>query len=190
MDEAFALPTEKAVKIALRTQQIIAHESGVTNTIDPLAGSYYLEYLTNHIEEEAIKYIGKIDDMGGMLVAIERGYVQREIENSAYLYQKGIEKGDIVIVGVNEFRDSERQSVETLKVDPGVERKQNKGLAQVREDRDPKKVKMALDEIGRVAATDENMMPYILDAVKNYVTLGEICEALKDIFGVYGTKGS
>ena len=190
MDEAFALPTEKAVKIALRTQQIIAHEIGVTNTIAPLAGSYYLEYLTNYIEEEVIKYIEKIDGMGGMLVAIEKGYVQREIENSAYQYQKGIEKGDIVIVGVNEFIDPEATVIETLKVDPDVEKKQKLGLAKVKDDRDTDDVKQALDDIRTVAGTDKNLMPYVLIAVKNYATLGEICEALKGVFGVYGTKGS
>jgi methylmalonyl-CoA mutase N-terminal domain/subunit len=190
MDEAFALPTKKAVKIALRTQQIIAHESGVTNTVDPLAGSYYMEYLTNHIEEEAVKYIEKIDDMGGMLVAIERGYVQREIEKSSYLYQKGIENGEIIVVGVNEFRDSEKPTVETLTVDPGVEKRQVQELARVKEDRDPDKVRLALEDIGKVAVTDENLMPYMLTAVKDYVTLGEICDTLKGVFGVYGTKGS
>ncbi len=123
-------------------------------------------------------------------MAIEKGYVQREIENSAYLYQKGIEKGDIVIVGVNEFRDGEATIIETLKVDPDVEKKQNQGLVKVKDDRDADEVKRALDDIRTVAGTDKNLMPYVLTAVKDYATLGEICEALKGVFGVYGTKGS
>jgi methylmalonyl-CoA mutase N-terminal domain/subunit len=185
MDEAYALPTEKAVRIALRTQQIIAHESGITNTIDPLAGSYFIESLTNSIEEAASKYIKKIDDMGGMLIAIERGFVQREIADSAYRYQKAVDGSEKIVVGVNKYRGKEKASIETLKVKPEVEEKQKRRLERLRKERDGEEVKRALADIRRVAGTGENLMPVVLDAVKSYATLGEICDVLRDVFGEY-----
>ncbi len=185
MDEAYALPTEKAVKIALRTQQIIAHESRVINTIDPLAGSYFIETLTNQIENEAMKYIKKIDDMGGILTAIERGFVQNEIADSAYRYQKAVDKGENIVIGVNRYCDSEKKSIETLKIKLEVEEKQKRSLKQLKKDRDEEKVKNALAEIKRVAKSKDNLMPAILKAVKSYSTLGEICTVLKEVFGEY-----
>jgi len=185
MDEAYALPTEKAVKIALRTQQIIAHESRVTNSIDPLAGSYFIETLTNQIENEAMKYIKKIDDMGGILTAIERGFVQNEIADSAYRYQKAVDNGENIVIGVNRYCDSEKKSIETLKIKSEIEEKQKRRLHQLKKDRDQEKVKKALAEIKKVAKTDDNLMPVVLEAVKCYSTLGEICNVLKDVFGEY-----
>jgi methylmalonyl-CoA mutase N-terminal domain/subunit len=186
MDEAYALPTEKAVRIALRTQQIIAHESGITNTIDPLAGSYFIESLTNQIENAALKYIQKIDDMGGILAAIERGYVQCEIAESAYRYQRAVDEGKKIVIGVNKYRDHEKTSIETLKVNPAVEVKQKRRLQKVKKERDGAAVKKTLTEIRRVATSNnENLMPVVLDAVKKYATLGEICDVLKDVFGAY-----
>jgi len=185
MDEAYALPTEKAVRIALRTQQIIANESGVTNTIDPLAGSYFIESLTKQIEDSAMRYIKKIDDMGGILTAIEKGFVQREIAESAYRYQKAVDGSEKIVIGVNKYRDSEKTRIETLKVNPEVEEKQKRRLEKLRKERDGEEVKRALAEIRRVAGSKENLMPVVLDAVKSYATLGEICDVLKNMFGEY-----
>jgi len=185
MDEAYALPTEKAVRIALRTQQIIAQESGVTNTIDPVAGSYYIESLTNQIEDEAMKYIKKIDDMGGILTALEKGFVQREIAESSYKYQRAVDGKRKIVIGVNKFRDSEKTSIDLLKVNPEVEEKQKRRLERLKKERDKDSVKKALDEIRKVAESKDNLMPVVLDAVKRYVTLGEICSVLKDEFGEY-----
>lgn len=186
-DEALALPTEESVRIALRTQQIIAYESGVTSTVDPLAGSYYLEWLTNEIERRAQEYIDKIDEMGGMLVAIEKGYVQQQIQDSAYAYQRAIEKGEQIVVGVNKFQIEEKgTSRKILRVDPSMAEKQITRLKALKESRDNVKVKEALEEI-RNAAKDEsaNLMPKILEAVKVYATLGEICDILREEFGEY-----
>ncbi|MEN2996174.1 MAG: methylmalonyl-CoA mutase family protein [Acetomicrobium sp.] len=186
-DEALALPTEESVRIALRTQQIIAYESGVTSTVDPLAGSYYLEWLTNEIERRAQEYIDKIDEMGGMLVAIEKGYVQQQIQDSAYAYQRAIEKGEQIVVGVNKFQIEEKgTSRKILRVDPSMAEKQIARLKALKESRDNVKVKEALEEI-RNAAKDEsaNLMPKILEAVKVYATLGEICDILREEFGEY-----
>ncbi|WP_286977576.1 acyl-CoA mutase large subunit family protein [Acetomicrobium sp. UBA5826] len=186
-DEALALPTEESVRIALRTQQIIAYESGVTSTVDPLAGSYYLEWLTNEIERRAQEYIDKIDEMGGMLVAIEKGYVQQQIQDSAYAYQRAIEKGEQIVVGVNKFQIEEKgTSRKILRVDPSMAEKQITRLKALKESRDNVKVKEALEEI-RKAAKDEsaNIMPKILEAVKVYATLGEICDVLREEFGEY-----
>ncbi len=185
MDEAYALPTEKAVRIALRTQQIIANESGVTNTIDPLAGSYFIESLTKQIEDEAMKYIKKIDDMGGILTAIEKGFVQREIAESAYRYQRAVDGSEKIVIGVNKYRDSEKTRIETLKVNPEVEEKQKRRLERLRKERDGEEGKRALAKIRRVAGRKENLMPVVLDAVKSYATLGEICDVLKNMFGEY-----
>lgn len=185
MDEALALPGEKAVRIALRTQQVLAHESGITNTIDPMAGSYFVESLTNKIEEEAMKYIDKIDEMGGMENAIEKGYVQSEIANSAYKYQKDIENKKKIVVGVNDFIMEEKTSLDTLKVDPEIEKKQKKGLEALRKERDNAKVTNLLNTLKEKTKSEENLVPVVLEAVKEYATLGEICDILREVFGEY-----
>lgn len=184
-DEALALPSEDAVKIALRTQQILAYESGVSETIDPLAGSYYIESLTNKIEEEAIKYIEKIDELGGMPQAVEKGYVQKEIQNSSYKYQMEIESNERIIVGVNKFQTKEKPHEDILKVDPKVERLQHEKLDILRSERDNEEVEKLLETLKRAADGDENLMPHILLAVKSYATLGEICGVLREEFGEY-----
>ncbi len=184
-DEALALPTEDSVMIALRTQQIVAYESGVTETIDPLAGSYYVESLTDKIEKEAMEYIKNIDNLGGATKAIETGYIQKEIQNSAYKYQMQIESGERIVVGVNKFKVEEEQKKEILKVDPQVEIVQKKKLQKLRQERDNVRVNEAIATLTEKAKTNENLMPYILDAVKTYATLGEICGALREVFGEY-----
>ncbi len=185
MDEALALPTEDAVRCALRTQQIIAHESGCINTIDPLAGSYFVEAQTNRIEDEATAYIQKIDDMGGMLSAIEKGYIQKEIHESAYTYQKQIESRNRLIVGVNSFETDEHVQIKTLKVEAGAEKRQIERLLKVKSDRDNAKVDSCLANIKKAAEGTDNLMPPILEAVSAYATLGEICNVLRDVFGEY-----
>ncbi|MDI3534368.1 MAG: methylmalonyl-CoA mutase, N-terminal domain [Thermosediminibacterales bacterium] len=184
-DEALALPSEDSVRIALRTQQIIAYESGVTETIDPLAGSYYVEALTNRIEKEAMEYIEKIDQLGGAPKAIEKGYIQKEIQDSAYNYQKEVESGKRIVVGVNKFKIEEEPPKDLLKVDPAVGELQEKKLKQLRETRDNIAVDNTLASLKKAAQTDENLMPYILDCVKAYATLGEICGVLREVFGEY-----
>lgn len=185
-DEALSLPTEKAVRIALRTQQIIAEESGVADVIDPLGGSYYVEWLTDKIEEEAMKYIEKIDEMGGMVKAIESGFVQREIQRSAYEKQKAIDSGELTVVGVNKYQIEEDISVEILRIDEEIVRRQIERLKKFRESRDRSKVEKALDELRRAAEKeDENLMPYILEAVKARATLGETTQTLREVFGEY-----
>jgi methylmalonyl-CoA mutase N-terminal domain/subunit len=186
-DEALALPTEKSVSIALRTQQIIAYESGVANTVDPLAGSYAIESLTNEIERQALEYINKIDEMGGMLRAIENGYVQQQIQDAAYNYQKAVESGEAVVVGVNRFTvDEQGEKRELLKVDPKVGENQVKALQEMKSRRDGEAVRRAL-EVVRETARDEsrNLMPAIIEAVKVYATEGEICGVLREEFGEY-----
>lgn len=185
MDEALALPSKKAVKIALKTQQIIAHESGAANTIDPLAGSYFVEDMTNKIEQEAMKYITKIDSLGGMLKAIEKGYVQFEIAESAYKYQQNIENKNNLIVGVNEFNEEGKTNFKTLKVDPQVEIKQRTRLLELKKNRDNQRVNKILLSLGEIAESDENLFPIIFKAVKSYATLGEICQVLRTKFGTY-----
>lgn len=184
-DEALALPAEDSVRIALRTQQVIAYESGVTETIDPLAGSYYVESLTNEIEKQALEYIEKIDKLGGAPRAIEKGFIQQEIQNSAYQYQKEIEKGKRIVVGVNKFQIKEESPKGLLKVDPEVERCQVEKLRELKETRNNQKAKANLDILERAAQTETNLMPYILDCVKSYITLGEICNVLRSVFGEY-----
>ncbi|WFA07725.1 methylmalonyl-CoA mutase family protein [Tissierella sp. Yu-01] len=184
-DEALALPTEDSVRIALRTQQIVAHESGVTETIDPLAGSYYIESLTKKIEDEATKYIDTIDALGGAPKAIANGYIQKEIQNSAYQHQMLVEEGKRVVVGVNKFVVEEEGKKDLLKVDPAVELSQREKLIKLRADRNNECVNRTLSTLKEKAATDENLMPYILDAVKSYATLGEICNVLREVFGEY-----
>ena len=186
-DEALALPSEKSVGIALKTQQIIGYESGVTNTVDPLAGSYAVESLTNEIEQQALEYIGKIDEMGGMEAAIEKGYVQQQIQDAAYNYQRAVESGDRVVVGVNRFRKEGAEGTKgLLKVDPKVGENQVKSLGDMKEKRDGEAVRRALEEI-RQAAREEgrNLMPPIIEAVKVYATEGEICGVLREEFGEY-----
>ncbi len=184
-DEALALPGEDSVRIALRTQQIVAYESGVTNTIDPLAGSYYIESITNKIERKAQKYIIDIDELGGMIEAIEKGYVQKKIQDSAYKYQKQIENDERIIVGVNKFILDEKPNQDLLKVDEQIEKLQVKKLRNVRNKRDNLKVENALKEIYQVAKSFDNLMPAFLKAVKEYTTLGEICDVLRKEFGSY-----
>ncbi len=186
-DEALALPTEKSVGIALKTQQIIAHESGATCTVDPLAGSYAVESLTNEIERQAMEYIGRIDEMGGMLVAIEKGYPQQQIQDAAYQYQRSVESGDRIVVGVNKFQVEENGGGrELLRVDPSVGENQEKALQAMKQGRDNVLVKNRLDAV-RTAARDEsvNLMPAIIDAVRVYATEGEICGVLREEFGEY-----
>lgn len=184
-DEALALPTEDSARIALRTQQIIAYETGVTDTIDPLAGSYAVEALTNEVEARAWEYIHKIDELGGMIRAIESGYVQREIQESAYQYQKSIESKEQILVGVNEFIAEEKVPFEILKLNPELEKTQVRRVQQLRARRDAEAVKTALTRLKKVAQGSDNLMPAILDAVKCYSTLGEISHALREVFGEY-----
>ncbi|MFB3904674.1 MAG: methylmalonyl-CoA mutase [Acidobacteriota bacterium] len=185
LDEALALPTEQAAQIALRTQQIIAHESGVTNTVDPLAGSYFVESFTNEMEHAALGYFEEIDRMGGMISAIQIGFPQKEIQEAAYRFQKAVESKDQIVVGVNEFSTSEEEPIALLKIGPEAERRQKERLAQVRARRDRRAVSQALTALRKAAATEQNLMPFLIGAVREYATLGEICSSLKDVFGVY-----
>ncbi len=184
-DEALSLPTEDSVRIALRTQQIIAHETAVGDTIDPLAGSYFVEALTNEIEKRAMEYIEKIDEMGGAPVAIEQGFIQREIHNSAYKYQRSIDSGERIVVGVNEFIVDEEQQFDYLRVNPEAEMEQVARLNEIKSKRDLSEVQASLDNLREGAEGRVNLVPLILDAVKVYATLGEICSVLRDIFGEY-----
>jgi len=185
-DEALGLPTEESAMIALRTQQIIAYESGVADTIDPLAGSFVIEHMTNEIEKRAMEYIEKIDSLGGMVKAIESGYVQREIHESAYKLQLAVENGEEVIVSVNKFQINEDlEHKEILKVNPELEVKQKSNLKRLKESRDNERVKKALKNIKNAATNDENLMPYIIEAVKVYATVGEISNALREVYGEY-----
>ena len=184
-DEALALPTEEAVQLALRTQQIIAHESGVAHTVDPLAGSYYVEKLTDQIEAEARDIIRKIDDLGGMVRAIEQYYPQSEIEQSAYRYQQEIERGERIIVGVNKYATEQDVQPETLRISPEATRRQLERLQKVRAERDATVVVRTLDALEAAAHGDENLMPRILDAVQAYASVGEICDRLRNVFGEY-----
>jgi len=184
-DEALALPTEDSVRIALRTQQIVAHESGVTETVDPLAGSYYIETKTKEIEDKAMEYIKKIDELGGAPKAIEMGYIQQEIMDAAYEYQREIETGKRIVVGMNKYQIEEEPPKGLLKVDPAVGELKKKKLSELRARRDNNAVQEKLDSLRKACETDENVMPYILDAVKAYCTLGEICDVMRDVFGEY-----
>lgn len=189
LDEVLALPTEEAATIALRTQQIIAEESGIANTIDPLAGSYFVEHLTKELEEEAFTYITKIDDMGGMVAAIERNYPQMEIADAAYKYQTQIDSREKSVVGVNKYSTDEVLPVEILQIDPELEKHQIEWTNQVKENRDKKRVAETLERLGEAAQGDENLMPFIIDAVNAYATEQEICDILREIFGVYRDPG-
>jgi methylmalonyl-CoA mutase, N-terminal domain len=184
LDEAWALPTEFAATIALRTQQVIAHETGVTNTVDPLGGSYFVETLTNEAERGAWEYINKIDAMGGMVKAIERSYPQREIAEASYRYQMALDKKEKIIVGVNDFV-SEEKPLEILQIDETVARRQAERLAKLRAERSQSEVDRRLNALRKAAEGADNLMPFLFDAVKSYATLGEICDALRVVFGTY-----
>jgi methylmalonyl-CoA mutase N-terminal domain/subunit len=185
-DEALCLPSEEAVTVALRTQQIIAHESGTTNTVDPAAGSYYLETLTNEMEEKTMDYIRKIDDMGGAIPAIEKGFFQQEIADSAYKYQREADEKKRIIVGVNDYAIKEEECpIELLRVDPRVEHEQLARLQKLKRERNNRKAKEALDKLHSSAEKDENLMPKMIEAVKAYVTLGEITDVLRQVYGEY-----
>jgi methylmalonyl-CoA mutase N-terminal domain/subunit len=189
LDETLALPTEQAVTIAVRTQQIIADESGVANTIDPLGGSYFVEALTNQMEQEAMAYINKIDDMGGIIAAIERGYPQKEIADAAYRYQKELETGEKTMVGVNKYVMAEEQKIDTLVIDERVEEQQKEKLAKIKRERDNKRVAETLGALKRAAEGTDNLMPHILDCVRAYTALDEMVDTLKEVFGEYHDPG-
>jgi methylmalonyl-CoA mutase N-terminal domain/subunit len=185
-DEALSLPTEQSVRTALRTQQILAHESGAADTIDPLAGSYYIESLTDRLEEEAFEILDEVDERGGMSAAVDSGWVQGEIQDTAFERQREIESGERVIVGVNEYRvDDEEKSEDIEEVSEEEQERQRENVQQVREERDDEAVEAALAALRDACESDENVMPYIVDAVKAYATTGEICDAMRDVFGEY-----
>jgi methylmalonyl-CoA mutase N-terminal domain/subunit len=188
-DEAHSLPTEESVRTALRTQQILAHESGVADTIDPLAGSYYIESLTDRIEREALALIDTIEESGGVVKCIEDGFIQRQIENAAYQYQQEIERGERIIVGVNRFQIQEDKKPPLLRVNPEVEKTQVTQLAEVKNKRNVEQVTRSLASLEAAAQGSENLMPYIYDCVKEYATLGEICNVLRKVFGEYKDRG-
>ncbi len=184
-DEALALPTEEAALLALRTQQILAFETGVADVVDPLGGSYYVEWLTDRVEEQARAYLDRVEAVGGMLRAIETGWVQREIAEAAYREQQRVESGEQVVVGVNRFATDARASVPLLKVDPAVAERQKQRLREVRRRRDGQQVTAALRELRRAAASQDNLMPHLYRCVTAYATVGEICDVLREVFGVY-----
>src|SRR2546423_801762 len=185
MDEALALPTEASARLALRTQQVIAYESGVADTVDPLAGSYAVEELTNEVEQRAKNYLEKIDEMGGMLHAIEIGYVQREIQEAAYQYQRAVETEDAVVVGVNRFRSEDKTEVPTLRIDPEVEQAQIERVRAQRQRRDNERVEVSLANLEQAARSTENVLPRILDCVEAFATVGEISNRLRSVWGEY-----
>ena len=187
-DEALALPTEESVKVALRTQQIISSETGVVKTVDPIAGSHYVEYLTSRIEEEVSKYLKKIDRMGGALVAVEKGFFQEEIRNNAYQLKKEIDEGKRIIVGVNKYQDQHDVEPQLNRIDQEIENRQVGRLKELKSTRDRAKVDQALSQLQKAAETEENLMPQIIHAIKNYGTLGEISSTLRTVFGRYEPK--
>ena len=189
LDETLALPSEFAATIALRTQQILADETGVTNTIDPLAGSYFVESLTKLMEEKAWEYINKIDDMGGILAAIDKGFPQMEIADAAYHYQQQIDKKEKIVVGVNKYVVEEKAPPETLRIDEAVEEKQIARLQKVKKERDNRKVAQILKDLRAASRTDKNLMPYVIEAVREYATEQEICDVWRDVFGEYRDPG-
>jgi len=184
-DEALALPTEESVRLSLRTQQVIAHEMGVTDTVDPMGGSFYIESMTKSMEEKITDYIKKIDELGGAAAAIEKGYIQQEIQESAYRYQKEVESGDKVVVGVNKYQVEETPPKGLLKVDPKVGEIQIEKLKKLKTTRDNRKVEVTLSDLRKAAEGDINLMPPIIESVKAYATLGEICGVLREVFGEY-----
>jgi methylmalonyl-CoA mutase N-terminal domain/subunit len=190
MDEALGLPSQEAVQTSLRTQQIIAHESGITNTIDPLAGSYLIEYLTDEIEARAEEYINQIDDMGGALSAIQRGFIQEEIQESAYVFQRAVEENGVAVIGVNAYKMDEEITVIPLRVDPEIDEDQKARLALLREDRDFDRVSSLLDDLETAAGGDANLLPHFINCVEGDVTLGEICGRLRKIWGEFQMNSS
>lgn len=189
LDEVLSLPTAEAATIALRTQQIIAEESGVTHTIDPLGGSYFVEALTNEMEAQAMAYINKIDDLGGMVAAIERNFPQQEIANAAYHFQKQLERKEKIMVGVNKYATKEALPVELLQMDPALEEKQIERLSRVKNQRNQPRVKESLEQLGEAASGNKNVMPFLIDAVKEYATLQECCDVFRKVFGTYRDPG-
>jgi methylmalonyl-CoA mutase N-terminal domain/subunit len=190
LDEAYALPSEQAVTLALRTQQVIAFESGITATPDPLGGSFYVENLTQETGKAAQKYIDRIDAMGGMIEAIEQAFPQSEVAEASYQYQKGIESCERVIAGVNAFQEETEQPIEVLQLGEASGREQSAKLEKLRKTRDAGRVAQALDGLREAATGTANTMPYILEAVRASATLGEMCEALRNVFGTYQERGS
>ena len=184
-DEALALPTEDSARIALRTQQIVAYESGVANAVDPVGGSEHIEALTDAIEKDVLDYLKRIDEMGGTLRAIENGYIQGEIQNAAYDYQREVESGKRIVVGVNRFQLQDERTSPTFRLDPALERAQVERLRQVRASRSPETVERALDALERAARGSDNLMPPILEAADAYVTVGEMSDRLRAVFGEY-----
>jgi methylmalonyl-CoA mutase N-terminal domain/subunit len=189
MDETLSLPTEDAVRVALRTQQIIAEESGVTNIVDPLGGSYYIERLTNEIEQEALAYIKQIDAIGGMLQAVEIGFPQKEIAEAAYQFQLDIDAKEQSIIGVNKYTEGGEQQIPTLKIDHAAEKKQVERIKAFKAARDPAKHQTALQAVERACVEDRNVVPVLIDAVADGVTLGEVSDVYRKVFGVYSDPG-
>jgi methylmalonyl-CoA mutase N-terminal domain/subunit len=189
LDEVHGLPTEEAATIALRTQQVIAEESGVTNTIDPLGGSYFIEALTNEMEAQAMAYIQKIDDLGGMLPAIERNYPQQEIAKAAYTYQKQLERKERIMVGVNKYVTEDVLPIGTLKIDAALEEAQTAKINRVKEKRNHARVQACLERLGEAASGNKNVMPLLIDAVREYATLQECCDVFRKVFGTYRDPG-
>ena len=187
-DEALALPTERSAKIALRTQQILAHEAGGTDTADPFGGSYFIEALTSELEERAWELIERIDELGGAVEAIEQGFVQREIEDAAFRYQQAVERGEAVVVGVNRYEEHETEPIELHRLDPEAERRQLERIGRVRAERDPEQARRALEEVRRVARSDENLLPAMRGALQARGTVGEICDVLREEFGTYDAQ--
>ncbi|MGH9447679.1 MAG: acyl-CoA mutase large subunit family protein [Terriglobia bacterium] len=185
LDEAWSLPTEPAAALALRTQQVLAHETGVTNAVDPLAGAYFVERLTLDTERACYEYFDRIDALGGMIAAIEQGFPQREIHDAAYAYQKAVESRDKIIAGVNEYVTEDERRIETLVIDEGAAAHQKRRLAELRESRDNGRVESTLEALASAASTEGNLMPYILECVRSYATLGEMCDVLRKVFGEY-----
>jgi methylmalonyl-CoA mutase N-terminal domain/subunit len=188
LDETYAIPTEEAAMIALRTQQVLAEETGVVNTIDPLAGSYFIEALTHQMEEQAWEYIRKIDEMGGMVAAIERGFPQAEVADSAYKYQRQIDSGEKVVVGVNKYA-TEHPPITIWRMKPEIEERQLKRLREVKQSRNNQKVKEFLHEVRKASKNGENLMPHIINAVREYASIQEICDVWRDVFGRYSDPG-
>ena len=185
-DEALALPTEEAVRLALRTQQVIAHETGVVNTIDPLGGSYYVEHLTSELEAQAYAYFERIDELGGVVAAIEQNFFQQEIADASFRYQSEVERGERVVVGVNRYGLEEEQPIPILRIDPALEAKQIERVRAVRARRDAAAVEKRLAELRAAAARDDvNLMPLLVDAARDYVTMGEVCDAFRGVWGVW-----
>jgi methylmalonyl-CoA mutase N-terminal domain/subunit len=184
-DEALGIPSDKALKLSLRAQQIVAYETGVTKTIDPLAGSYYIEWLTDELERRILDYLGIIERQGGMVKAIESGWIQKEIANAAYEYQKEIERGDRIVVGINKFAEEGESDVCTYVPSLEDQKRTIEALKKLRQERDSKKVKEALKKLHGVAQTEENIVPATVEAVRNYATVGEICGTLKEVFGEF-----